>query len=260
MRGVTAGAGGTQGHGSGWPMRGGTPVSRPAPGREPRPRPAPSTAGIIRALVLPVARTLPWLPLAAGGTVGLLLVGVPRLVSGETPEEIALLLLRGAVLAFGLGLAFLMDDPARHTTAGVPVRRAVRAGLRVALVAPVAVGWWTAALLLVPAEVRPPVGDMTLEAAATAVLALLAGAAAVRLRDEPEPGQAAAAALLLTGLVAPLLMPDRWTLFVQPHADRWDEAHRSWAWLLTGAALVWAACLLEPVRRRRVRAVFTARH
>jgi hypothetical protein len=207
-----------------------------------------------------VARTLPWLPLAAGATVGLLLVGVPRLVSGETPDRIALLLLRGAALAFGLGLAFLMDDPARHTIAGVPVRRAVRAGLRVALVAPVAVGWWTAALLLVPAEVRPPVGDMTLEAAATAVLALLAGAAAVRLRDEPEPGQAAAAALLLTGLVAPLLMPDRWTLFVQPHADRWDEAHRSWAWLLAGAALVWAACLLEPVRRRRVRAVFTARH
>ncbi|NGO46522.1 ABC transporter [Streptomyces ureilyticus] len=217
-------------------------------------------AGIIRALVLPVARTLPWLPLAAGGTVGLLLVGVPRLVSGETPDRIALLLLRGAGLAFGLGLAFLMDDPARHTTAGVPVRRAVRAGLRVALVAPVAVGWWTAALLLVPAEVRPPVGDMTLEAAATAVLALLAGAAAVRMRDEPEPGQAAAAALLLTGLAAPLLMPDRWTLFVQPHADRWDEVHRSWAWLLAGAALVWAACLLEPVRRRRFRAVFASRH
>ncbi|MGP4046305.1 ABC transporter [Streptomyces sp. 2A115] len=234
------------------------PVTRPASGPAPHPRPTPSTTGITRALVLPTARTLPWLPLAAGGTVGLLLVGVPRLVSGETAEGIALLLLRGAALAFGLGLAFLMDDPARHTTAGVPVRRAVRAGLRVALVAPVAVAWWTAALLLVPQEVRPPVGDMTLEAAATAVLALVTGAAAVRLWDEPEPGQGAAAALLLTGLAAHL-MPDRWTLFVQPHTDRWDEAHRSWAWLLVGAALIWAACLLEPVRRRRVRAAFTAR-
>ncbi|MEV0223400.1 ABC transporter [Streptomyces sp. NPDC050704] len=230
-----------------------------APGPASRPRPTPSTAGIVRALVLPVARTLPWLPLAAGATVGLLLVGVPRLLSGETADGVALLLLRGAALAFGLGLAFLMDDPARHTTAGVPVRRAVRAGLRVALVAPVAVGWWTAALLLVPREVRPPVGDLTLEAAATAVLALAAGAAAVRLRDEPEPGQGAAAALLFTGLVAPLLMSDRWTLFVELDEDRWDEAHQWWAWLLVGAALVWAACLPEPVRRRRLRAAFTAR-
>jgi hypothetical protein len=210
-----------------------------------------SAARTVRAMVPPVARALPWLPLAVGGVAGLLLAAVPRMSSGEPDGWLALLLLRVAALVFGLGLAFLMDDPARHTTAAVPVRRAVRAGLRVALVAPVAVVWWTAALLLIPEGVRPPLGDMTLEAAAITALALAGGAAAVRFRDEPEPGRSTAAALLVTGLVAPLL-PDGWTLFVQLNADRWDEAHQTWAWLLTGALLVWAMCLPEPLRRRRL--------
>jgi fluoroquinolone transport system permease protein len=208
-----------------------------------------AVGGLVRALVLPVARGLPWRPLLAGGTLGLLIAAGTRLHSGGVQPWLALLHLRAAALAFGLGLAFLMDDPTRHTTATVPVRRLVRAGLRVALVAPVAVGWWGAAVLLVPAAGRPPLGDVTLEVAATAVLALAAAAAAVRLWEEPEPGQAAAAVVLVAGVAAPLLMPDRWTLFVQLGVERWDEAHRAWAWVLACAAPAWVACTVEPVRR-----------
>ncbi|MGY6020648.1 ABC transporter [Streptomyces spinosirectus] len=205
---------------------------------------------VTRELALPVLRALPWRGPAAGAGLGLLIAGSQRL-SGGTPEPwLALTLLRTAILAHALGLAFLLDDPARHTTATVPTRRALRTALRLALVAPVTALWWTAALLLVPSQVRPPVGAVTLEAAATCVLALAAGAAAVRLSDAPAPGPSVAAALLFTAVVAPLLLPRRWDLLVPLGDERWGAAHERWAWVLAGAAVLWGLCLPEPVRRR----------
>lgn len=202
------------------------------------------------ALVRPVARTVPWRALGAGAAVGLLVVGLPRLTSGPPDAWLGLNLLRAAALAFALGLTFLLDDPARHVTTPVTTRRWVRTGLRVALVAPVAALWWTAALALVPGEARPPVGAITLEAAATVALALAAAATAVRFSDEPEPGPSVAAALLTTAILAPLLLPSRWELFVQAGDPRWEAAHQRWAVLLAGAVLVWAGCGPEPLRRR----------
>ena len=121
-------------------------------------------------LVLPVHRTVPWGLVGAAGAAGLLLTALTR--TGETAERLSLYLLRAAILAFAVGLAFLLDDPARHTTAAVPTPRPVRIALRVALAAPAAAAWWTAALLLVPPGARPPVGDLTLEAGAACVLAV----------------------------------------------------------------------------------------
>ncbi|MFI6659649.1 ABC transporter [Streptomyces sp. NPDC050523] len=205
---------------------------------------------VTRELALPVLRTLPWRAPAAGAGLGLLIAGAQRL-SGGTPEpSLSLTLLRTAILAYALGLAFLLDDPARHTTATVPTRRALRTALRLALVAPVTALWWTAALLLVPSQVRPPVGAVTLEAAATCVLALAAGAAAVRLSDAPAPGPSVAAALLFTAVVTPLLLPWRWDLLVPLGDERWGAAHERWAWVLVGAAVLWGLCLPEPLRRR----------
>ncbi|CAM5404081.1 ABC transporter OS=Streptomyces fumanus OX=67302 GN=GCM10018772_29220 PE=4 SV=1 [Streptomyces fumanus] len=137
------------------------------------------------ASLLPVLRTLPWPTLTAAGGVGLLLAAVPRLADGTAAAGPALDLLRCVALTGGLGLAFLLDDPARHTTAAVPVRRLARQALRAALVAPPVALWWAAAVLLVPAEIRPPVGDVTLEAAAVGLLALAGAAAGVRLTDRP---------------------------------------------------------------------------
>ncbi|MFD1273196.1 hypothetical protein ACFQ51_19900 [Streptomyces kaempferi] len=110
---------------------------------------------MIRALLRPVWRTLPRRALAACGGLGLLLAGIPRLLSGQPDPWLCLNLLRGAALVLGVGLAFLLDDPARHTTAPVPARRPLRSGLRMALVAPAAALWWTVALLLVPGQARP---------------------------------------------------------------------------------------------------------
>ncbi|WP_406444109.1 ABC transporter [Streptomyces sp. NBC_01613] len=205
--------------------------------------------GLVRELIRPVWRTLPWRALAAGGGLGLLLAGASRLSDGPPNPWVTLTLLRTAVLAHALGLVFLLDDPARHTTATVPTRRALRTALRLALVTPLTALWWTAALLLVPSEVRPPTGDITLEAAAVCALSLALGAAALRLTDAPQPGPSVAAALLFTAVMAPLLLPDRWQLVVAVKDERWAAAHERWAWLLAGAVVALGACMPEPVRR-----------
>lgn len=143
---------------------------------------------VVRALLRPLFRTLPRRTLVAGAVLGLLFTGIPRLFALPIDVWAGLNLLRAAALTFALGLAFLLDDPARHITTAVPTRRPVRVGLRVALVAPSAVLWWTAALFLIPEQARPPMGAMTLEATATAVLALAAAAVMVRFGDRAEPG------------------------------------------------------------------------
>ncbi|MFJ2888968.1 ABC transporter [Streptomyces sp. NPDC087305] len=209
-------------------------------------------AGQLAQLLRPVVRAMPWRALGAGAVAGLVLAALPRFTSSDPNPWTALLLLRGAALAFALGLTFLLDDPARQVTVAVPTRRMVRGALRTALVAPLAVLWWTAAVLLIPAKVRPPVGDITLEAAAAAVVALAASAAAVRLTDEPEPGQRVAIALLAASMAAALFLPSSWGLFATPGAKNWAPGHDHWAMILAVAALTWAACGPEPIRRRHL--------
>lgn len=205
---------------------------------------------MIRALLHPVLRSLPRRALAAGAALGLLITAAPWLLSVSRDSWPGLTLLRAAALAFGLGLAFLLDDPARHTTAAVPIRRPVRTGLRVAFAVPLAALWWTAALLLVPENARPPVGALTLEAATVAALALAGAAVGVRCTDAAEPGIAVSAGLLCGGLSAALLVPYRWALVVPVNDPRWDGAHDRWAAILVVAAVVGAASWAEPLRRR----------
>ncbi|MFE7432067.1 ABC transporter [Streptomyces tendae] len=212
--------------------------------------------GVTPDLIGPVWRTLPWRAPAAAGTLGLLVAATPLVTGGEPAPWQTLLLLRGVALIGALGLAFLLDDPARHLTAPLPTPRPVRQALRVALVAPLAAVWWTAVLLLAPSASRPPVGEVTLEAVAVGVLALAAAALAVRLTDEARPGPYVSAALLLTAVLAPLLAPEGWALFVQADDPRWPAAHDRWAVLTAVAAGAGALCAPEPLGRgaRRTRA------
>lgn len=242
-------AGGAEGAGSVGTAESGVTVAggRTAGGIPSRGRPY----DVVRALLRPLFRTLPRRTLVAGAVLGLLFTGIPRLFALSIDVWAGLNLLRAAALTFALGLAFLLDDPARHITTAVPTRRPVRVGLRVALVAPSAVLWWTAALFLIPEQARPPVGAMTLEATATAVLALAAAAVMVRFGDRAEPGGVVCVGLLATAVVAPLLLPDRWTLFPVPSDPRWDGAHETWAVVLVAAALAGAWSCVEPLRRWR---------
>ncbi|BCL21398.1 ABC transporter [Streptomyces tuirus] len=203
---------------------------------------------LTRHLVLPVHRTLPWGAVGAAGAAGWLLTALTR--TGESAERLSLYLLRAAILAFAVGLAFLLDDPARHTTAAVPTPRPVRTALRVALAAPAAAAWWTVALLLVPPYVRPPVGDITLEAGAACALAVTGAAAAVRFSEVARPGLPVAIGLLTTALLAMLFQPGRWALFVPVEDERWAAAHDRWGVVLAGAVILGAVCAVEPLRRR----------
>ncbi|GGR02826.1 ABC transporter [Streptomyces pilosus] len=213
-----------------------------------------TTRGVpVAQLLRPVARTLPWWTLAAGGGLGLLLAAAPRLTGDGASGGSVPTALRAAALAFALGAAFWLDDPARHTTAAVPARRALRHGLRLALLAPVAALWWTAALLLVPQPVRPPVAGITVEAATALALALTGAACAVHRGDGTRPGPAVAGFLLVTAVLSPLLCPEDWALFVAPGDERWPAAHDRWAVLLGVVLVAGAACLTEPLRRHRLR-------
>ncbi|MFF6949454.1 ABC transporter [Streptomyces iakyrus] len=203
---------------------------------------------LTRQLVLPVHRTVPWGTVGAAGAAGLLLAALTR--TGETAEGLSLYLLRAAILAFAVGLAFLLDDPARHTTAAVPTPRPVRVALRVALAVPAGAAWWTVALLLVPPGARPPVGDLTLEAGAAFVLAVTGAAAAVRFSEATRPGPPVAIGLLATAVLALLFWPGRWALFVPVEDERWAAAHERWGVVLAGAVVLGAVCAVEPVRRR----------
>ncbi|WND19993.1 ABC transporter [Streptomyces violaceus] len=199
-------------------------------------------------LVVAVCRTLPLGLVGAAGGTGLLMAALSR-TTGEAGEWLALPLLRAAILAFAMGLVFLLDDPARHTTAAVPTPRPVRIALRVALVVPVAAAWWTVALLLVPQELRPPVADITLEAGAAFVLAVAAAALAVRRSDIARPGPRLAAGLLTSAVLVLLFWPGRWALLVPVEDERWAAAHDRWAVVLAGAVLVGVLGAVEPVRR-----------
>ncbi|MFJ4539023.1 ABC transporter [Streptomyces tibetensis] len=203
---------------------------------------------LTRQLVLPVHRTVPWGTVGAAGAAGLLLAALTR--TGETAERLSLYLLRAAILAFAVGLAFLLDDPARHTTSAVPTPRPVRVALRTALVVPAAAAWWTAALLLVPPDVRPPVADITLEAGAAFLLAVTGAAAAVRFSEVTRPGLPVAVGLLATALLAMLFWPGRWALFVPVEDERWAAAHERWGVVVAGAVVLGAVCAIEPLRRR----------
>lgn len=193
-------------------------------------------------------RTLPLGMIGTAGGAGLLLAALPRM-TGETGERLSLHLLRAAVLAFTMGLVFLLDDPARHTTATVPTSRPVRVALRVALVVPATAAWWALALLLVPPDLRPPVADITLEAGAAFVLAVAGAAVAVRFSDATRPGPRVAAGLLTSAVLVVLFWPGRWALFVPVEDERWAAAHDRWAVVLAGAVLVGVLGAVEPLRR-----------
>lgn len=203
---------------------------------------------LTRELIVPVGRTLPLGVLGTAGGAGLLLAALPR-ITGDTGERLSLHLLRAAVLAFAMGLVFLLDDPARHTTATVPLPRPARVALRVALAVPAAAAWWTLALLLVPPDLRPPVADVTLEAGAAFALAVAGAAVTVRCSETTRPGPRVAAGLLTSAVLVMLFWPGRWALFVPLEDDRWAASHDRWAVVLGGAVLVGALGVVEPLRR-----------
>ncbi|SEG73046.1 hypothetical protein SAMN04489712_11065 [Thermomonospora echinospora] len=206
---------------------------------------------VVRALLRPAARCLPWTALAAGGGLGLVLVAVPGLFSPDIGVDAVVNLLRMAALGGALAIAFVFDDPARHTVAVLPVPRPLRQGLRVALLLPPVAVWWAVVLGVAAAgtdDVALPVGALTGEAAALCALAVGLAAGAVRFTALTAPGPAAAGTLLAL-FVAATVLADDVPLLVPFGDDRWESAHRLWTVLLLLASAAWVVCALEPRRR-----------
>ncbi|MGV9556607.1 ABC transporter [Streptomyces sp. NPDC003522] len=207
---------------------------------------------LLRFLAPPVWRSLPWAALTATAGSGLLLAASTRLPDQAPGAAWGLVVLRLTALTGGMGLAFLLDDPARHTTAASPLGRPLRAGLRLAMILPLTALWWTTALLLLPGPTRPPLGPVTLEALATAACAVALATVTVRLTDGAQVGKEVVVRLGALAAVA-VLVPARWGLLTLPGHRWWEETHVRWAVLLVLTLASTALCTPEPLRRRPVR-------
>ncbi|WP_328835650.1 ABC transporter [Streptomyces europaeiscabiei] len=210
---------------------------------------------VVAALARPTARSLPWTAFATGWALGLAVACVPVAFSTDLPAEVAVNLLRAAALCGVVGLAFVLDDPARHTTGVPPVPRPLRQGVRAAVVLPAVAAWWAAVLGVVRAGAGAeewaalPWGAVTVEAGALCALALALAAATVRFSELSVPGPVVAGAALALPMTAAVLLPDRFALFVPPGAPRWDDAHVLWAGALATVLALWLVCAPEPRRR-----------
>ncbi|MEU8648767.1 ABC transporter [Streptomyces sp. NPDC048737] len=244
--------GDADGAGNPAPDRSGHSVPGPAPTPPPGHGPTPRLRTLLRSLAPPVWRSLPWAALTATAGSGLLLAASTRLPDQAPGTAWGLVVLRLTALAGGVGLAFLLDDPARHTTVTSPLGRPLRAGLRLAMAAPLMVLWWTAVLLVLPGPTRPPLGPVTLEALATAACAIALATTAVRFTGGAEVGKGTAARLGALAAVA-VLVPARWGLLTLPGDRWWEETHVRWAVLLALTLVSTALCTPEPLRRTRVR-------
>ncbi|WP_416976228.1 ABC transporter [Streptomyces sp. T028] len=205
---------------------------------------------LLRSLVVPVWRTLPRRALTAAGVMGLLLTASTRLPDHAPDAELGMFVLRLTALTGALGLAFLLDDPARNTSAATPIARPVRTALRLAMTIPLTAVWWATALLLIPSPTRPPLLPVTLQAAAIIAAALALATVAVRFTDSPEVGRRTATRMLTATAVA-ILTPNRWGLLATPADPWWEPTQLRWAAVLGVTLAVCALWTPEPLGQGR---------
>ncbi|MFI9585760.1 ABC transporter [Streptomyces sp. NPDC052236] len=210
---------------------------------------------VAAALMRPTVRSLPWTLLAAGWGLGLVIAAVPVLFSTEFSAAVLVNVVRVAALCGAVGMAFVLDDPARHTTGVPPVPRPLRQALRAAVVLLVGAAWWTAVLGVVRAGTDAarwaalPSGAVTVEAGALSGLALALAAAVVRFSAVQVPGPAVAGTALVLPVMAGVLLPPPFALFVPLGDPRWEDAHLLWSGVLAAVLAAWALCGPEPHRR-----------
>ncbi|MCK9897293.1 hypothetical protein [Frankia sp. AgB32] len=211
---------------------------------------------ITRSLVGPTLRATRQIPLLVGATLAAALVVAPA--AGGTDLDVGSWagLLRFAAMIAALGVTFVLDDPSAATTSVLPVSRALRYALRVAVAVPASVLGWLAAATAghqvavshVSTPLRLPA--LTLEAATIFVLAVAITVGVARLRPDGSIGVVAAPVYLIV-VGALYALPGRAALFVATTSAQWDEVHQIWGLLLivsTSAAFLLAR---EPASRRR---------
>ncbi len=194
---------------------------------------------ILYPLLRPVARAVRWLPLLAGGVLGLAVVAVPVALTSRLTGTQLTDLVRAAATCVALGTAFLLDDPAARSTPTVPVARLTRNLVRVAVAVPAIALWWAVTLSTTPHLRR---GALTVEAAALVAAALALAATIARYTGDGTAGVYAAPAVLVLGAVV-WFLPRPVALAATPDDPHWTVAHHRWAVVLGLAvvAFVWAS-------------------
>ena len=217
---------------------------------------------LLGALVRPVLQAMRRGPLLGAGCVGLAIVAVPAALDTVLRPDNLATLLRLVALCLAVGVAFVLDDPAKPSTATTPVPAWAAGAIRATAGLLTAAAGWTAAVALTLAGAQEgtgealPVRDLTLEAAAAAVLAVAFAGLGWARAPRGVSGTVAAPALLVAA-AALALLPQRLALLASVEDPAgWAAAHRRFAVLLVAAgavAVVGLALGALPPRTVRVR-------
>lgn len=197
--------------------------------------------------LLPVARTIAWVPLLAGAALCIAAAILPPLLSHSS----AMARWPGyGALGLCAGAAFLLDDPASNIVAATPTSLARRRLLRVALALPLLGAVWAASLWYATSAPNTAFGPQTragLCVQFAALLALTLAAAALVLRFMPgEQSGWIGAAIPFSLLGLALAMPERFPLLAFPGGEEWHTAQQHWIALLAIGLVAFAWSVCEP--------------
>ena len=233
---------------------------------------------MIRSLVPPVLRTTPWHGFIPAGIVAAVLA----IVASRQPTDVEhrYLPTRMALLAVAIAVGFVFDDPASPLTDPAPSPLRLRRLLRTVMALAIAAAIFTIVLLVAAQDMAlAAVVDSTPEAAtvdtvlnpnaelstfpwgrlaietATMIGFVLAAAAVVNRRGEPEPGKTATA-FLLAAFAVSWILPEPLQPWSDPTDQRW-QASITWWWIalavvwLTTTVLSWDTRIGRPLTPRR---------
>jgi hypothetical protein len=224
-----------------------------------------TTIRVVPAVLYRSARLVPWWHLVLGLVAAVALAATRRT---DYVDDVVFGLRVGAV-ALAVSLAFVLDDPALSVTDGKPVPLWLPRLSRLVLVLPVvAAGWWLlmdwmeVTLRSTPETAAMTVPRVALSVELAALVGIVLGCAAVVVRTGRETGGLAAAVALLGGVVALLMLPERWRVFISPASpplpgeapspmwQLWVDAHLRWAALAATGWLAFAIGVRGPAQGR----------
>lgn len=191
-------------------------------------------------LVKPIARAIDWVPLAATGTLAVVMALVIEAGVGT-----AFTVLRMLGVMLGAAAGFAVIDEMGASTGAAPVPRWLRQWLRCGFGAAAAgLSWGVACAIAVarlPEGGQLKVAEMAVEAAVCITIGLLAASIAGRLHQGKAAALAGMGGLLVIVSVSLVLRGPYWP-WLYPDERNWELVHRGWLAVLplTLAALSWA--------------------
>jgi hypothetical protein len=206
-----------------------------------------------------LARTMPWLPLLAGCSAGVVIPATAR-ISGALQQPSAIMAaIRLGFVPVITGLSFLLHDPGRHLASSFPAPGRLPAAAHLILAVPLlaATTWIQFGLTTVAPHagrhsagaVPGPLPRAALSVELTACCAITVAVAALVTRSRWDHlGGVVAAPVTLALIIALGIEPPLHLLSAFPATTRaahasWEHAHQAWALLLLPAASLacWAS-------------------